>query len=112
IPGCVSTEEPEETNLLPIDHSSAQPPVTTEMLQQTSSACKQQVNQLWQKRFSIQKEKQKDFYEMIGRASKDCNDLIEAFKYLQSTTHQYTSYQQALQSAQSYVDGMPKDTFN
>lgn len=112
IPGCASTEEPETAPLLPEALSSGQPLLTTEILQQISSTCRQQIDQLWQKRFSIQKEKQKDFYEMMGRASKNCNDLIEAFKYLQSTTSQYTSYQQALKNAQSFVGDLPVETFN
>ena len=112
IPGCASTEEPETTSLLPETPSSGHPLLSTEIRQPMSSTCKQQSDQLWQKRFSIPKEKQKDFYEMMGRASKNCNDLIEAVKYLQSTTSQYASYQQALKNAQSFVDVLPVDTFN
>lgn len=113
IPACVSTEEPEAATPLLLETSlSGQPVLATDILQQTSSTCRQQIDQLRQKRFSIPKEKQRDFYEMMGQASKNCNDLIEVFKYLQSTTSQYASYQQALKNAQSFANPLPVDTFN
>ncbi|AIL12875.1 hypothetical protein IM40_04090 [Candidatus Paracaedimonas acanthamoebae] len=111
IPGCSSTEGPETAILLPEAPPLEHPLLTTEILQQTSLTCRQQINQVWQKRFSIPKEKQKNFYEMIGRASQNCNDLIEASKCLRASTSQYTSYQQALKNAQSFIDGFPANSF-
>ncbi|MBN9413495.1 MAG: hypothetical protein J0H12_06205 [Candidatus Paracaedimonas acanthamoebae] len=95
--GCVSTEEPETSPPLSNISSAELSPLTSEIYQQASSTCRQEIDHLWQQRFSIPKEKQKDFHEMMGRAAKNCNDLIEAFKQLQLTTSHYT---EALKKAQ------------
>lgn len=105
IPGCISKEESETSLPLSNITISEKMLLTAETFQQISSTCRQEIDHLWQQRFSIPKEKQKDFHEMIGRASKNCNDLIEAFKQLQLTTSHYT---EAFKSAQF----LSTDTFN
>lgn len=108
--GCESFQEPETSGLPKVPSPSEQLLITTEMLQHVSTTCRQQIDQLWQKRFSVPKEKQKDFYEMMGRAVKDCNVLDEAFKYLQSMSSHYANYQQSFKNAHSFIGELPLST--
>lgn len=108
--GCGFFQEPEIPSLQKIELPSEKLFITTEMLQEVSTTCHQQIDQLWQKRFSVRQDKQKDFYEMMGRAIKDCNTLDEGFKYLQSMDSPYSNYQQSFKNAQSLVEELPLST--
>ncbi len=110
ISGCSSHEEEKEIilsqEIQPPSQSSL--PLGSETLQQVSSTCKQQIEQLWHRRSQVPKGSQKNFHEALGRASSNCNELIEAFKYLQSTTIKYNNYQQSLSNAQNcFNSGIP-----
>jgi len=111
--GCSSYEQEKEIILShenqPVLQSSLS--LTNETLQQVSSTCKQQIEQLWHKRSQVPKGSQKNFHEALGIASSNCNELIEASKYLQATTVKYNNYQQSLSNAQTCINGdIPNDS--
>ncbi len=113
ISGCSSHEEEKEIALLQetLPTSQQSLPLTSDTLQQVSSTCKQQIEQLWHKRLQVPKGSQKNFHEALGRASSNCNELIEAYKYLQSATIKYNNYEQSISNAQSCInDSIPSDS--
>lgn len=80
-------------------------PISTDTLSAVAVRCRGEVNQVWQQKSSVPKEREREFHITLGIASEKCEKLAQVLKKLKETTHDEQSYQKNLEHARSTLQG-------
>lgn len=103
---CSSSSDNEiETTEMPMVAQSPLEGISAQNVQMTANSCRSQVENLWQMRAQVPRERIREFHIAVGRASESCDKLDHFNKQLATASQQEYIFKQNLSMAQTVAQG-------
>lgn len=77
------------------------PPLSAEVLEQTTQTCQKEIERLQSRRPYVPKERQREFETVMRLAEDNCSKMQETLARLKAATHQEQSFRQNVHHAES-----------